>query len=151
AGGDGGVAVSANLNVQGIAIDAQNNLYIADGINNRVREITPGDGVIDTIAGNGLASYSVQSVLVSGNTVYFSDGDNNRVRQFDLTTGETALLAGNGQATFAGDGSAATRGGPKAPRGLAMDSPGRIYIADSGKPRVRRLNADGTIATVAGT
>jgi uncharacterized protein (TIGR03437 family) len=151
AGGDGGVAKTASLSVQGICLDSNNDMYVADGSNNRVRIITAADGVIDTIAGNGLASYTPKGVLVSGDTVYFSDSDANRVRKFNLTTGETSLAAGDGQSAFAGDGASALTASLKGPRGLAMDASGRMYIADTANHRIRRINTDGTITTIAGT
>src|SRR6202034_2987406 len=73
AGGDGGYAIAANLNLQAIAMDPQNNLIIADGANYRVRFVTASNGFINTIAGNGMVAYNPTNLIVNGNEVYFSD------------------------------------------------------------------------------
>ncbi|MBS1872385.1 MAG: SMP-30/gluconolactonase/LRE family protein [Acidobacteria bacterium] len=151
AGGDGGLAKNASMNVQGIWADAHNDLFLADGANNRVRKITAADGIIDTIAGNGLSSYLPRALAISGDTIYFSDADAQRVRTFNVTTGVTGLAAGDGQGAYAGDGSAAVNASLRSPRGITFDSSGRMYIADSANHRVRRINTDATITTVAGT
>lgn len=148
--GDGGVAKSANINVLGISIDRHNNLLIADGSSNRVRIVTAADGVIDTIAGNGLASYNPRGLAIRNDVLYFSDGSSNRVRTFNLTTKQIGVVAGNGAASFAGDDGDALAAALNVPRGLAFDSSGRLYIADSANHRVRRVGTDGKITTVAG-
>lgn len=146
--GDGGLAKSANINALGIATDRHNNLLIADGASNRVRIVTAADGVINTLAGNGLPAYNPRGLASNGNVLYFTDG--NWVRSFDLSTRALGLVAGTGQATFFGDGAAANLAAVSSPRGLFLDSSGRLYIADSGNNRVRRIATDGTISTVAG-
>ena len=149
--GDGGLARFANIKVQGIATDRHNNLFIADGDNNRVRIVTATDGIIDTVAGNGLASFNPRGLAVKGGYLYFSDTSNNRVRRLDLNTQEISLVAGNGVADYAGDGSSALNASLKTPRGLAFDPSGNLYIADSGNHRVAKIGTDGNISTVAGT
>jgi uncharacterized protein (TIGR03437 family) len=149
--GDGGLARFANIKVQGIATDRHNNLFIADGDNNRVRIVTATDGIIDTVAGNGLASFNPRGLAVKGAYLYFSDSNNNRVRRLDLSTQEISLVAGNGVADYAGDGSSALSASLKTPRGLAFDPSGNLYIADSGNHRVAKVGTDGNINTVAGT
>ena len=149
--GDGGLARFANIKVQGIATDRHNNVFIADGDNNRVRIVTAADGIIDTVAGNGLASFNPRGLAVKGGYLYFSDTSNNRVRRLDLSTQEISLVAGDGVADYAGDGSSALSASLKAPRGLAFDPSGNLYIADSGNHRVAKIGTDGNINTVAGT
>lgn len=151
AAGDGGLARFANLAVNGIAVDSNNNLLIADGTNNRIRIVTVADNVIDTLAGNGLGAYTPWGLALYGDTLFFSDIHTNRVRRLNLSTSEVDLVAGNGVATFAGDGDAATGASLNTPRGLAVDKSGNLYIADSANYRVRRVGSDGTISTVAGT
>ncbi len=149
--GDGGLARFANIKVQGIATDRHNNLLIADGDNNRVRIITAADGIINTLAGDGLASFNPRGLAIKGTYLYFSDSNNNRVRRLDLSTQEISLVAGNGVADYAGDGSSALSASLKTPRGLAFDPSGNLYIADSGNHRVAKVGTDGNINTVAGT
>ena len=149
--GDGGLARFANIKVQGIATDRHNNLLIADGDNNRVRIVTAADGIINTLAGDGLASFNPRGLAIKGTYLYFSDSNNNRVRRLDLSTQEISLVAGNGVADYAGDGSSALSASLKTPRGLAFDPSGNLYIADSGNHRVAIVGTDGNINTVAGT
>jgi len=152
AGGDGGYAIAANLNLQAIGIDPQNNLLIADGGNYRVRFVSAASGFIATIGGNGLITYNPQNLLRNGDTLYFSDTNANRIRQFSITAGASSisLLAGNGQSTFdAGDDVALTTR-LNAPRGIAMDGAGNIYFADSKNDAVRKITPEGALVTLAG-
>jgi hypothetical protein len=94
--GDGGLATSAELYwPTGVAVDGAGNLYIADGINNRIRKVTAATGIITTVAGNGSASYSGDTGLAtsaelstpsgvavdSSGNLYIADGINNRIRK----------------------------------------------------------------------
>lgn len=152
AGGDGGYAIDANLNLQAIALDPQNNVIIADGGNYRVRFVTASNGFITTIAGNGLIAYNPTNLLSNGNTVYFSDSTVNRIRQFDITTGAAsiAIVAGNGQSTFDAADDTALTARLSGPRGLTRDSAGNIYFADSKNQVVRKITPEGALVTLAG-
>ncbi len=160
--GDRGAAVGAQLNSpQGIAVDPNGNLLIADTGNSRIRRVTP-EGTIDTIAGNGNSSYygdgtgalqaSVnhpQGIAVDGEgTVYIADTVDNAVRKIG-SDGIITTLAGMGPPGFAGDGGPATRALLNAPTGVAVDSDGNVYIADSRNQRIRKVTPDGTITSVA--
>jgi uncharacterized protein (TIGR03437 family) len=162
--GDGGPAASAQLlNPQGLALDAKGNLYIADASNHRVRMVTP-SGIIGTIAGPGVLApdiidspepvyseiFTPVGLAVGGDgSVYFSDVDNNRVRKVN-PDGTISNVAGNGTPGFSGDGAAAGSAQLNGPQGLAIDSAGNLYIADSNNNRIRRITR-GLITTVAGT
>jgi len=161
-GGDGGAATSAQLHSpQGIAVDANGGIYIADTQNARVRKIT--NGTINTVAGSGTAGFggdsgaatSAQLNIPAGLAVdgagnlYIADFSNNRVRK--VTPGGTiTTLAGNGLEGYSGDGGPANGAQLTTPVGLAADSSGNVYIADSGNNAVRVVNASGIISTVAG-
>ncbi len=148
--GDGKAATSALLNSpRAVALDAAGNLYIADSGNYRIRRVDTG-GVIATIAGNGLPGYSgdlgpavnaqIGSVIslaadASGN-VYFSDGT--RVRKV-FASGFITTLAGSGQPGYSGDGGLASAAQLNSPAGVAIDTNGNIYVADSGNNAVRLL------------
>ena len=161
--GDGGPALKAQLSSpHGIGLDTSGNLYLADRWNNRIRKIVSGN--ITTIIGNGQASFggdfgaatSAQlsypdgvAVDQTGN-VYIADMLNNRVRMVS-PTGTIITYAGNGVPGFVGDGGAATSAELNAPAGLAVDSSGNLYIADSNNAVVRKVTPQGTISTVAGS
>ena len=81
---------------------------------------------------------------------YLSDTDHHRVRKVSAN-GVIANVAGTGEAGFGGDGGPATAAQLNLPYGLAADTAGNLYIADLGNNRVRRVAADGTITTVAGS
>jgi hypothetical protein len=162
--GDGGPATAAALtNPSDIAVDAAGNVYIADPGANRVRKVDS-RGVITTIAGNGNAGFggdggpSSSSQLnapwgvfvdAAGN-VYIADTGNNRIRKVNVA-GLITTIAGSGAAGPAGDGGPAVSAQLDAPRDVAIDVVGNMYIADQGNSRVRRVNASGTISTFAGT
>ena len=152
AGGDGGYAIAANLNLLSIAMDPQNNLIIADGANYRVRFVTASNGFITTIGGNGLIAYNPTNLMSNGDTVYFSDSTANRIRQFQISAGAAsiAIVAGNGQSTFDAADDTALTARLTAPRGLTRDSAGNIYFADSKNQAVRKITPQGALVTLAG-
>lgn len=163
-----GTAVMATTiafaNPAGVAADDHGRIYIADTSNHRIRRIET-DGSLTTLAGTGVggpatgdggAATSAQlnqpgGVAVDGvGNVYFSDSGNHRLRRIDVD-GTITTIAGNGQPGSAGDGGAASLAQLSNPNGVAVDGLGRIFIADTDNHRVRRIDVDGTIATVAGT
>jgi uncharacterized protein (TIGR03437 family) len=159
--GDGSTATKAQLNFPtGMALDSSGNIYIADSLNFRIRKVS--GTTISTIGGNGVLSYSgdggpgtsaqlntPQAVAVdtSGN-FYIADTLNNVVRKV-TATGVVSTVAGNGTAGYGGDGGAATAAQLNRPQGIAVDSSGNIYVADTQNARVRKISG-GTISTVAG-
>ena len=162
--GDNGQAISARLyKPTGVALDAAGRLYIADCQNNRVRVVDT-NGVITTLAGTGTPGFSgdngpassaklnnpIRVTLDSLGNVYISDQNNQRVRKVS-TSGTITTVAGSGTAGFNGDGGAATNAMMYKPYGLSADSAGNLYIADMGNQRVRMVDVNGIIWTVAGT
>ncbi len=150
--GDNVQATQSELNnPTGIALDAAGNLYIADSSNNLIRKVTAMTGVITTVAGiPGSSGYNGDSILATLATlsfptgiavdlaghIYFSDRDNSRIRWID-NSGNIKTLAGNGVPGFEGDGALATDAEVDAPDGLALDSEGDLYVADSGNNVLR--------------
>lgn len=164
--GDGGPALQAALNQpHGVAVDAAGNLYIADSANHRIRRVD-GHGVITTVAGNGTPDATgdggpADAALVKdpktlatdaeGRNLYIADTGNNRVRRIDLESGIITTVAGVTRAGAEGDGGPADRALLNSPRGVWPTREGILYIADTDNHRVRKVDADGTITTVAGT
>jgi sugar lactone lactonase YvrE len=164
--GDNGPATAAELDSPaGLALNAAGDLFIADSHNHRVREVAAATGVIATIAGTGVAGFSGDGGMATvarldlptalaldalGN-LYLADSNNHRVRRIAATTGAITTVAGNGVEAFAGDNGPATSASIDSPNGLALDSAGNLYIADTHNGRVREVNAaSGLISTVAG-
>jgi uncharacterized protein (TIGR03437 family) len=162
--GDGGPATSAQLDSpMGVAVAGSGVLYIADTGNNRIRMVAA-NGVIFTLAGNGNAAFygdggqgafasvhAPQGVAVDINgDVLVADTGNQRIRRItaDLTI---HTVAGNGGQGYSGDGGAATSAQLNLPAGVAVDSAGNIYVADTGNNRLRAISPLGNIFNVAGT
>jgi trimeric autotransporter adhesin len=160
--GEGGPALSASLATQqGIAVDGQGNLYIADTSNQRVRKVDT-NGIITTVAGNGNAGFAGDggpaiaaqlsapwSVAVDGSgTLYIADSGNNRIRKI-TSNGVISTYAGNGAGKFSGDG-AAVSSSLNSPRGVYLDGTGNLYVADTSNNRIRKIGADGMLVTVVG-
>jgi Immunoglobulin I-set domain/NHL repeat len=163
--GDGVPATNATMRPAGVALDTAGNLFIADWNNNRIRKVDT-NGIITTVAGNGSSGYSgdggpatdaklayVEDVAVDGSgNLFIADTDNNRIRKVD-TNGIITTVAGKGPAVFgsySGDGGAATNANLNAPYGVAVDVFGNLFIADMDNNRIRKVDTNGIITTVAG-
>jgi trimeric autotransporter adhesin len=81
--------------------------------------------------------------------IYVADSDNNLVLKVS-TNGSIKVVAGNGLGGFSGDGGIGTDASLNSPAGIALDSLGNLYIADSGNNRIRQVKTNGEITTVAG-
>ncbi len=152
--GDGGPATAAWLSwPSGVAADGAGNIYIADTENNRVRRVSPSGGIF-TLA-TDLARPRDLAVESTGNLVVTDTGRSRVVRvQFGGVIG-IVTVAGTGDAGFSGDGGLATSAQLGGPEGVAADTAGNVYIADTNNNRIRRVLrltpfSGGTISTVAG-
>ena len=163
--GDGVAATSVNLSHPfGVAVDSTGNIYIDDTYSYRIREVDTSTHIISTVAGSGGYGYSGDGaaatsaslsfsygVAVDGSgNIYIVDSSNNRIREVDATTHNITTLAGNGDLGFCGDGGPATRASLNSFYGVAVDDSGNFYIADTYNQRIRKVDALGTITTVAG-
>ena len=163
-GGDTGQATSALLNTPGgVAVDSSGNVFIADTTNNRIRKVTASTGIITTIAGGGTGNTACTftgtattvtlnaprgvAVDASGN-VYIADTGNNCIRKVAGTTVSQVAGGGTGNTacTFSGTATTVTLAGP---RGVAVNSSGNVFIADTGNNCVRKVVTT-TISQVAG-
>jgi uncharacterized protein YjiK len=162
--GDHQPATSADLAMPcGVAVDSSGNLYIADSWNRRIRRVGT-DGVITTVAGTGYGGYNGDDqpatsaelrgacgvAVDSAGNLHIADLWNNRVRRVG-TDGMIATVAGTGHLGYNGDDQLATSASLTMPCGVAADSVGNLYIADTYCNRIRRVGTDGMITTVAGT
>jgi len=161
--GDGGSALNAQLSSpRGLAIDSGGNLLIADASNNCIRRVDAATGIITTLYGGQTAGFSgdggpaanaqfnqpLQIAFDGAGNLYVLEFAN-RIRKID-TRGMITTLAGNGTAGFSGDGGPATQAtfnvGTNDWGGLAADSQGNVYLADTANARVRRV--DGTTGII---
>ncbi len=161
--GDGGPAAGAQLNSPGgVTLDASGNLFIADILNHRIRQVSP-NGIITTVAGNGKAGFSGDgtpaagaqlnspagvAVDASGN-LFIADPGNQRIRKVS-PGGIISTVTGNGTPAYFGDGGPAAGGLLRNPLGVAVDGSGNLLIADSGNYCIRKVSSNGIITTVAG-
>ncbi len=161
--GDGGPALEADLrSPSAVAVDAFDNVYIADGLNSRVRKVDSA-GTITTVAGTGAWGFDgdggpalsalftvLAGVAVDGyGNLYITSNEDDRVRMVNAG-GVVTTVAGAREAGYGGDGGPATRALLQTPTGLATDARGNLYIADTDNHRVRMVNPVGVITTVAG-
>jgi DNA-binding beta-propeller fold protein YncE len=141
--GDGGLAHAALLaSPVALALGSDGSVYISEYL--RVRRIDP-DGVIATFA--KLSSPTGLAIGPDG-SVYIADNIDNRIRKVD-PNGTIATIAGTGKAGSAGDGGPATSAELCHPFCLAIGADASLYIGTA--DRIRRVNSNGIITTIAGT
>jgi len=140
-----GPALDTALNQpEGVAVDASGNLYIADAGNNCVSEAS--NGMIAPIARTGLDYPEGVAADTAGN-LYIADANNSRILK--VSNGIVTTVAGGNSAGFSGDGGPSSSALLSYEEGVAVDSLGNLYIADSGNYRIRMVS-NGVITTIAG-
>ena len=152
--GDGGQATAASLTLPyGVAVDNNGNLFIADFGDDAVREVNLESGVITTVAGNGYYGYSgdggqataaslarpADVAVSSSGQLFIADSGNSVIRAVDLSSGTITTAAGNGSFGYSGDGGSPLAAALFSPQGVAVDSNGDLFIADTGNNRIRSV------------
>jgi poly(3-hydroxybutyrate) depolymerase/sugar lactone lactonase YvrE len=164
---EGIVATGAHLFFpEGIVADHDGSFYIADTFDRVVRKVTA-TGLISTVAGKTSSanrisysgdggpgpkaqlSFPTGVALDSTGNLFIADTENHRIRKLG-PDGVITTVAGTGSPGFSGDGGPATQAQLNEPWGLAADSQGALFIADTSNHRIRKVAPDGTITTVAG-
>ena len=158
-------AREASLNrPKALAIDEDDNLYLADSRNNRIRVIDLDTNQISTLAGNNQTGFggdggaargarlaNPEGVAVDPNgNIIIADTGNRRIRRVEAGNGTISTIAGNGSVIYAGDGGPATEASMSAPRRVAAEPNGNVFISDALDHRIRAIKSDGTMTTVAG-
>jgi DNA-binding CsgD family transcriptional regulator len=151
---DGGDARTAKFDSPtALALDRQENLYIADTQNKRIRKVDHATGTIRTVAGSGRfegntgddgpatqaqLSFPFGLAIASNGDVVIADTGNHRLRVV-APDGTISALAGTGRWGFGGDRSAAIEAEFDGPEGLALDGSGNLFIADTENQRIREI------------
>ena len=152
-----GTAASFNQ-PSGVAVDSSGNVYVADTYNHLIRKITYW-GNVTTLAGSGspgatnatgtAASFhypATVAVDASGN-VYVGDTSNNLIRKIS-TGGVVTTLAGSG--STGSTNATGTAASFNSPQGVAVDSSGNVYVADTFNHLIRKISTGGVVTTLAG-
>lgn len=155
--GDGGPALSATFKaLGGMLADNKGGVYVIDGP--YIRHVRA-DGTVEAVAGNGVSGFSGDGgkavnasisveyrsgmVLDAAGNLYFTGSDfENHVRRIAPDNTITTVAGRGVQGGFAGDGGPANKALFNEPLGLAMDSAGNLYVADSGNNRIRVILAN---------
>ena len=161
--GDGGAATTAIIySPSCVVLDSVGNLLIGESGNNLIRKMDT-NGIISTVAGNGASGYfgdggaatnaklndPLGLEVDSAGNIFIADVNNNRIRKVN-TNGIITTFAGSGSQVFSGNGGYATNAGLALPNSTAEDANGNIFISDSSHSRIRKVDANGIITTVAG-
>lgn len=169
-GGDDGPATGAQLNIpHSIALDQDDNLYIADIGNHRIRRVDAKTGTITTIAGNGEKKQPVagsaagkpmigpRALFIDEGTLWIALREGHSVWKLNLASGQLAHVAGTGKKGYSGDGGPAAEATLDGPKGIAVGPDGvgsdkAVYVVDTENHAIRRIDmAKGTISTIAGS
>ena len=160
--GDGAIATSAQFNSPaGLFVDGAEDIFIADTFDNRIREVTASNTIINTVAGTGARGYAGDGAAATSalldtpyglfvdtlGDIFIADTDNAAIREVVAATGFIQTVAGippnvNGLGSpgFSGDGTCQSISAQfNSPSGLFSDSAGDLFVADTDNARIRKL------------
>jgi len=162
--GDGGPATSAQIYTPwGLMEDKNGNIYIGDDDNSLIRKVDP-SGIITTIAGNNIQGDTgdggpatqaeiaapISMCMDNSGNIYFIDGSNFLVRKIDKN-GIITTIAGKGAPNTLGDGGPAINAKFENPTQICIDNAGNLYVTDVVQNRIRKIDTNGIITTIAGS
>jgi DNA-binding beta-propeller fold protein YncE len=165
-GGDLGPSTQAQLKQpHSIALDSNDNLYICDIQNNRVRRRDAASGILTTFAGNGETGDTPDEAPLTAplrgprsidigpdGTMYLILREGNKVFSIDPRRKILRRIAGTGAKGYGGDGGPARDSTWNGPKGIVYAPDHSLYISDTENHVIRRVSlSDGTVSTVAGT
>jgi serine/threonine protein kinase, bacterial len=165
AGNANGTGTGASFNApNGIAIDSSGNLWVTDSLNNEIRKITTPGAVVTTPYGNGTAGrtngtgtsaeFDVPTAIAvdptSGN-LFVADTDNNEIREIDVSTNAVSLFAGSSTGAAGSNNATGNAATFDHPSGIAIDSAGNLFVADTKNYEIRMLTPAAVVTTYAGS
>jgi sugar lactone lactonase YvrE len=163
--GDLGPATLASIDSPtGIAVDASGNIFLADTHNQRIRRVDAASRIITSVAGTGQPGFAGDNASASAamlnlprglaldpaGNLYLTDTRNQRIRRIDAVTGQITTVAGEGTQTFAGDGGPAIGASFDTPGAVTISPGGLPTLADTSNQRVRQIDVNANIDTIAG-
>lgn len=165
--GDGTIATQAMVDggAMGLAIGGDGSVYFSEPNQNIIRRVRP-DGIVEAIAGTGntccnlgdggpaleaMLGHPRGLALDGSGNLYFADSIyTNAIRRIDAASGIITTIAGGPTAGFSGDGGPASQAELNDPLQVAFDGSGNLYVLDWGNVRIRKIDANGIITTIAG-
>ncbi len=154
-----GTAATARFNKPfGVSVDNSGNVYVTDQSNHRVRKISP-DGIVNTLAGTGVlgtadgmgttAQFNNPSgiALDSSGNLFIADKDNHLIRKIS-PSGKVSTVAGTG--ILGSANGMGTMAQFNTPQGVALDTSGNLFVADSFNNMIRQISSAGQVSILAG-
>lgn len=141
-----------------VAVDAQDNIYVTDRDNQRIRRIDAVTGVVSTVAGDGTKALKdgpaaeaqfnnpIDVAVAADGTIYVTESGNHRIRK--ISNGIVSTFAGSSAGYKDGTGTEAQLNDPS---GISIDKDGNLLIADRRNHRIRKITPAGEVTTIAGS
>jgi sugar lactone lactonase YvrE len=163
--GDDGPALKADFySPMDVVFGPDQNLYVVDWNNHRIRQVTPDGKTVRTVAGKGelgdeTADGIEQDTSFNHPTSALFDGQgrlliaawhNSRIKRLDLTTGKIENLCGIGKRAYIGDDGPADKAALDLPTSLALDADGNLFVMDQANQVIRKIDAAKNVTRVAG-